>query len=433
MNLPPLYGKDRNGNTLVWQVKATGDRVITEYGRLGGKLIRSIDRVRVTNAGRANERGGETQAEAEAKSSWDKKRKLGYFETIQEADSTTVYLPMLAQPLTREVKTAMGYTKTTHELPEVFTVQRKLNGLRCMSFNVADGSALAGNLGASGILMRSREGEDWTTLGHIAAQLPRFLPSGGIADGEIYLHGTPLQTLNSMVKRWQMETAYLQYHVYDLPAENMVWSERKLALRAKYTQYALDTYALMFPGVAPPDDMVLWVADPDVMPLPTFVATLPIQYVRSYTATSEAMARQLEQMFVAEGYEGAILRREDRPYEFGLVRPDSMLKLKSFQDADFEIIDVKGREVFENDTSYWIVDKFVFRNTQGRNSFESVPRGSMNQRRQWWEERESLRGRFGVVRFLERSNDGIPQGNPVMIAIRLEEDLSDSESTMWET
>lgn len=432
MNLPPLYGKDRKGNTLIWQVSAKGDCTVTEYGRLGGKLIRSIDRVRSTNVGRANQREGESQAQAEAKSAWDKKRKLGYFETIEAADTTTVYLPMLAQPLSHEVKTASGYQVVKHTVPDTFTVQRKLNGLRCLSFNAPAGSALAVNLGADGIVMRSREGEDWDTLGHIANELKRFSHSEEIMDGEIYQHGVPLQTLNSYVKRWQMETAYLQYHIYDLPSEQHTWAERKAKLREKYIEYVYRSWDARFPDLAPPGEFLSWTDDIDQNPLPPFVAQLPIQYVRSYTVNTEDAARNLEQLFVSEGYEGAILRREDRPYEFGLVRPDSMLKLKSFQDADFEILDVKGREIIDETGSYWIVDKFVFRNNRGNNSFESVPRGSMLLRRQWWDERETLRGRFGVVRFLERSNDGIPQGNPVMIAIRLEEDLSESEPGLWE-
>jgi hypothetical protein len=50
-------------------------------------------------------------------------------------------------------------------------------------------------------------------------------------------------------------------------------------------------------------------------------------------------------------------------------------------------------------------------------------------RREYWTNRGSYIGQKLVVRFLERSIDGIPQGNPVGIAVRLPEDTPEADST----
>lgn len=410
--LPTLYSLTRDKQIQQWTVSTSKDIVITEHGLLNGKQIKHMDRVRSTNVGRANQRVGETQAEAEAKSAWDKKRKTGYFETIEEARSTTVYLPMLAHPLEKEILKANGErVKSKIEIDWTRSngvdIQRKYNGLR--------GLAVPGIFIGSKkpMVIRSREAEEWENLGHIEEHLGYlcFAASDGnwLFDGEIYQHGVPLQTLNSLVKRKQDGTEQLKYYIYDMPSFHH-WSWRRAQLETVYRRYvATRATALgLLAGEA-------------------FVRDLPLQLAPTSTVQSEEEARLVQRMYVAEGYEGAILRQKHLPYEFNF-RCESIIKLKDFIDANFEIVDVLSRELLEDGKApVVIVDKFVFRNNLSEATFEAVPKGSLAQRAEWWEMREEIIGRFGIVRFHERSVDGIPQNNPTVVAIRLDEDCGGAE------
>lgn len=66
-------------------------------------------------------------------------------------------------------------------------VQPKMDSLRCL-------------VSANDLALRSRAGKTYS-LPHIAEQLARILPANAIADGELNIHGVPLQTIVSPVRR----------------------------------------------------------------------------------------------------------------------------------------------------------------------------------------------------------------------------------------
>jgi len=442
LELPTLYARARNGAITQWRVYNRGDIVCTEFGKLGGKQTLHQDRVRSTNVGRANARIGEAQAEAEAQSAWTKKLAEGYFDSVNKAQTALVLLPMLAHPLEKKVKRSGKEMKVERDVNwNHVWVQPKLNGLRCLTMyydpTLTVFADMAGKPPAADIVMRSREGEDWTTLKHIKEDLAMLMRPGDMVDGEVYQHHVPLQQLNSYIKREQEQTKFLQYHLYDFPAQRGVitagWDSRWSCLRDAYATYVHYKTALakvsMFSrhfieetidGLHPGGRLAL------------IISMLPIQLVPTVTATSRSEARALQQKFIQDGYEGAILRASERPYEFN-NRCDGLLKLKDFQDESFVILDVKGRELIKDDKSVTIVDKFVFQNNLpgDTTAFEAVPRGTMEERAAWWNQRKELVGETMTVRFLERSVSKLPQGNPVALGFRLEEDLGPEEGSLW--
>jgi DNA ligase-1 len=394
IELEPLYCKNKSGGIQVWRVYAEAGTVITEHGVVGGKLVTNRVRCKPTNVGRANARDEVQQAIFEATSAHTEKKKAGYFTSITEAQNSFVLLPMLAHPLYKDAKVKGALTKVKREVN--FThcwAQRKYNGLRCLSPVRADGVQLI-----------SRQGTLWDSAGldHIRKALLSIGRPGDVYDGELYIHGVPLQTLNSYIKRNQPETAKLQYVLYDMPiAEGQrdgTFEERFHELRARLARY--DGTALL---LAP-----------------------------TKLCTSEAEVHAMQQHVVfQEGYEGLIIRQAGFRYEFG-DRSESLIKYKTFQDAEFEIIDSIPREWFPpgSSASLQVLDKFVCKNDSGDKTFEVVPRGDMaGTRREYWTNRGSYIGQKLVVRFLERSIDGIPQGNPVGIAVRLPEDTPEADST----
>lgn len=383
---PTLYGRDRKGAVLEWNVTAVDDLVVTAHGKLGGRKAINKTRSAPTNVGRANARNADEQAIFEAQAAWTKKVKEGYCESVDKARSTKIYLPMLAHPM------VSAKTKREIDWSNAQYAQPKLNGLRCLATIQPDGS----------VSMMSRQGTPWTILGHIEEQLKLIGRPGDIFDGEIYQHGIPLQTLNSWVKRMQPNTLLLDYHLYDMPAcqgqEDGVWEDRHAELQRRLARY------------------------PDV------VCRKALQAVPTRLVRDEAEIKAFFSEVITEGYEGLIIRCGGRRYEFN-ERTDSLLKWKKFIDAEFKIVDVLPREYNAKMT---ICDKFVCQTADGKN-FEVVPRGTMETRAAYWEDRAIYVGRKLVVRFLEYSNAGIPQGNTVGIAIRLPEDMpmESAPGKMW--
>jgi hypothetical protein len=139
-----------------------------------------------------------------------------------------------------------------------------------------------------------------------------------------------------------------------------------------------------------------------------------------------------EKEAIINGYEGLILRLHGDGYAFGLARPKSLMKWKRFTDEEFEVIDMRSLDYSCNNTTVTICDVCFCKNNLTDATFKAKPRGSVEQMREYWVNKEAYIGKRGVVRFLERSDDGIPQGNPVLVAFRLDEDTDGKDASMWE-
>ena len=57
--LPVLFSTDKSGNRRRWKIKSIGDMLHTEYGRVGGKLIRNERKCQAVSVGRKNEKSPE--------------------------------------------------------------------------------------------------------------------------------------------------------------------------------------------------------------------------------------------------------------------------------------------------------------------------------------------------------------------------------------
>src|SRR5690606_9954829 len=119
--------------------------------------------------------------------------------------------------------------------------------------------------------------------------------------------------------------------------------------------------------------------------------------------------------YIEAGYEGAIVRLLDAPYELG-KRSNSLLKVKSFVDEEFKIISVTdGVGKFEGCAIIRVV-------TPEGKEFDVTPKGTMEERAEMYQQRESLIGQLLKVQFFEKSQDGIPRF-PVGLGVRMPEDL----------
>jgi DNA ligase-1 len=131
---------------------------------------------------------------------------------------------------------------------------------------------------------------------------------------------------------------------------------------------------------------------------------------REYHVHSRDGVQQAHDAFVAEGYEGAIVRAMNAEYKYG-YRSSGLLKVKAFQDAEFTIVGwTAGKGKFQE------VPIFRCRTEAGK-EFDVVPQGSNMERSTMLAAAHTLVGKQLTVKFFDWTDDGLPQF-PVGICIR---------------
>lgn len=282
-NLPTLYKKKQVWNCLVTN-KGEYSEILVSFGQLGGKIQDKVTTITVgKNIGKANETTHFEQACLEAESKWLKQKDKLYREDGEQDDSFSVR-PMLAQ----------SYDKHAKKIVFPCYSQRKYDGLR----NLATSKGLY-----------SRQGKQFKALDHIQDAVCSILANfpDTVLDGELYSHSLDFQSIISGVKRDEKNeyTSQIEYHVYDCVMPGP-YSER-----LQFLQELLSS------------------------------ASLPLVLVRTDTVNNPGDIHPLHDEYVADGYEGLMLRNAH-----GVYTPDKrsydLQKVKSFMDAEFKILAVRA-------------------------------------------------------------------------------------------
>ena len=292
--LPILYARCENGNIQQWLMTVDGDGYFSTEGIVGGKQTINKSRVaKAKNVGRANESLPEEQAILEAQAKWDKKKKQGYFEKIEDIDKELFVQVMLAKHL----------CDYEDKLVYPVGVDRKYNGGRV--YTVASGSF-------------TRTGEKYMSIPHIYESLapifkkfPNFL-----ADGEAYSHEYRFK-LN--------EIMHIVRKSVNVTQEDLKESREKIKL------YVYDGYNF---GTVTKDT-------------PCFERRKALkELLKGYQyieVVDYELANSIEEIhaiynkYVEDGYEGAIIRM-NAPYEN--KRSKNLLKLKPENSSEAVIVEV---------------------------------------------------------------------------------------------
>ncbi|MBE1301798.1 MAG: hypothetical protein GJ680_18085 [Alteromonadaceae bacterium] len=336
---------------------------------LGGKPNISKTIVKMgKNIGKANETTPCEQAVAEAKSKVSKQLDKGYVKHMPNADAEVTNAlgtvqPMLAKPADK-VK--------NWSLPAY--VQPKFDGHRLLATIIDDE-----------VVLYSRTGKP-VDIQHIKNELTDLFMTGKwdgtTLDGEIYIHGLPLQQISSLVKKPKQGSNNLVYHLYDIVTDEP-YGERLVRLQ----QITASTSAVVLTDT-------------------TFVS-------------STDQLDQLHAKHLSQGYEGTMVRLPHFSYERG-KRSSGLLKRKDFQDAEFKIIgfelgkpDIKGTDTFQRP---------VFKlTTADGECFNCTAPGTMVERHQFYlDGLEKLVGRLLTVKFFNYTDRGAPY---LPVALRLRVDL----------
>lgn len=361
--LPSLYAKTAGDAINIWTCWIKGCYVHMRWGQVNGTMQEGSYVCTPKNCGRANATSAEEQARLEAISRWKKQLKRKYYMSEEAAQTVFKHKPMLAKVF-----------KDVKRITYPASLQPKYDGLRCTAER-QDGK----------VVLHSRGGDAYTVV-HIQEELEKYLPEGLMLDGELYRHNTPLQTLNSWVRRPQMDSLLLEYHVYDcvpLGQTELTWLERKAVLDTWFT--TLPKYTDIYP-----------------------VNTWEVQNAEEIKTKHDEL--------VQCGYEGAIVRLFHGKYRFG-YRSSELLKVKEFQDAEFKIVGWKQKKIRLNDEGVEIVTPcFICVTAEGK-QFDVVPKGTHEERRRFFEEASTHVGKDVTVRYFNWTPEGLPF-LPVGIAIR---------------
>jgi len=369
--LPVLYKKTTGGRVQSWEIwvtrlKSNGyGKMYTRYGLVDGQQQEIQEIISEgKNEGRGNATTPYEQACLEAAARWDKQRnRKGYAEDPTGAASAAIrsVSPMLAQKFQDHEKKVNWDTALA---------QPKLNGFRCI-VRVVEGKLVA----------FSRENQV-LEVPHVLQALRKPMLNEGImaVDGELYTHGMSLNVISSACKKLSKLTEQIQYNIYDTVTDE-AYAKRIKDLHLK----------LCFGGDARVIQMV---------------ETVKVR------TRDELMTAQAE--FVGQGYEGAMLRHGDAGYESGR-RSSYLLKVKTFLDAEFKVVDYKyGRGKMAKVPIFTCV-------TDEGHHFDVLPQGTMEERHELGEKAGSLLGSMLTVKYQEMTKTAEPVPfHPVGIGFREE-------------
>lgn len=370
-SFPELQGDSQLGKTKMWSIRVlerNGSGVIeTIHGYVDGK--KQVNEKIITegkNIGKKNETTALQQAVNEARTAWIKKKESGYNEltsnTLVDTSSSrgkgfteNVPLPMLAH----------DYNKRGKSISYPCFVQRKYDGTRCVA------------IPGKGLFSRNRK--QYPHLKHIFDEINR-LPSEIILDGELYSDTLTFQEIVGIVKREtlkkedQEKQLHIKYHVYDIISDNS-YEQRFHSLQNIFNKNAFKH----------------------------------IHFVETTLCDSEKKMKELHNQYVAEGYEGIMMRNKTGSYKN--ARSVDLQKYKEFFDDEYEVVDYKEGEGQEEGCVLWIC-----KTPEGK-IFNCRPRGSREDRMELFKNGNQYIGKKLTVRFQELTDEKVPRF-PVGIAFR---------------
>ncbi len=355
----PLYGYDKKNTLKEWTIKVERfekcSKVIYSYGKVGGKKTECILTIeRGKNLGKKNETNHFTQALNEAEQRIrQKKNKDNYSEVKPDlcGSPSKVLLPMLAHE----------FQKHKHKIQFPCYVQPKLDGYR-MIYD-SDNHAC-----------KSRTGKVFEVLKdtNMYKQLKMQTLS---LDGELYVHDKSFNFENYGILRKKkindvdkLMLNRISFFVYDIPDEKAKFEDRMTLLQSKHFGDKIQV-------------------------VPTFECN-DLDEIDIY-----------HRKFIEEGYEGTMVRNRCGFYKCKF-RSHNLLKYKSFNDDEFEIIGfTKERDTGNNmDLVVW---KCITHDKS--KTFNVQSKGTRTERNELYKEGEKYLGKMLWVQYFGFTADGIPR------------------------
>jgi DNA ligase-1 len=365
--LQTLYGFEKSGKVKIWnaKVKKVNENLSISsisFGQLNGKQqLSERDYIEGKNIGKKNETSPYDQCLAETTKKWkDKQEKEGYKLKIENEKENKHY-PMLAN-------TFDPNKKKKNDIIFPCFVQPKIDGLRCIIYKEKDE-----------IKTQSRSGTFFETLDHIKENLISFFKKfpNVILDGELYTTKMPFEELAGVIKKNKNKDIekikHVEYHIYDKIDLDLSF-EKRFEWIYQNCQYK----------------------------------SICIVQTELIKDTNEFKKKFSE--FVELGYEGIMLRNIDGKYREN-YRSNDLQKYKEFVEDEYEIVGYKEGDGRDKGTVIWICQ------TKEDNKFSVRPRGTIENRKEFFKKGDKYIGKKLTVIYQELSEMNIPRF-PVGKAIR---------------
>ena len=279
--------------------------------------------------------------------------------------------------LAKDPKVGTKYFKKdgtpTEKWNDDWYVSRKLDGIRSAVFlDSGDYKAISRtgksqNIAFSNIFRNTDLMKIFTIIGE-----------DKMIDGELYQHGKRLQYLSGVVQKGAYDPLYhdgLEFWIFDYADDTTTAEERAKKLNA-------------------------------IVPL---LKGTSIKINIQTKVNNYAAMKVLHDKWVLDGYEGLIARKADALYGYG-KRDERMIKLKEFQDDEFEIVGhklgLRGAE-----------DMCFICKTEDGLTFDPKPIGDRQVKLNYVADMHNLIGKMATVKFFNYTKDGIPN-LPALVCVR---------------
>jgi len=256
-------------------------------------------------------------------------------------------------------------------------LQPKLDGIRCI-------------MSRDGLL--SRKNKYFSSCPHLELYLHK-IPEGIKLDGELIIPNAPLSTIESFVMRQRPDLTVCQeieFHVFDIIDTEAPFSAR-IEEANRIVELMEEYYILCRTSKDHPYQRINY-----------FSKKCPFKIVHTILHDKPISDDELKDQFdefKEMGYEGMMVRNLDAPYEINKRSP-GLLKMKSFVDSEFEIVDVipgtGGLGVFVCQTS-------------SGQEFKCSFKGTTAKKKQILTYKQNYIGKFLKVEFEGFSEYGIPR------------------------
>jgi DNA ligase-1 len=260
---------------------------------------------------------------------------------------------------------AHDYNKRGKSIKFPCFVQRKFDGTRCV--------------GMPGKGLFSRNRKSYPHMSHIVNEINK-LPPTIILDGELYSDTLTFQEIVGLVKRETLKKGdeekqlQIKFHIYDI-INGMPYDQRYANLQMLFNKYKFKYLTL----------------------------------VKTDVCESEEKMKELHSQYVQENFEGIMLRNKQGLYKN--ARSADLQKYKEFFDTECKIVDYKEGEGQEEGCVIWIC-----KTSEGK-LFSCRPRGSREEREEYYTNGKQYIGKKLTVRYQEKTDDGLLRF-PVGIAVR---------------
>ena len=287
--------------------------------------------------------------------------------------------PPTVSPVT--AMTALSFDKHSSKIKFPAVVQRKLDGVRCLSWTDANDD----------VVMMSRRNNPFYGLDHIRKEIKSLnLPANIVLDGELYAHGDKMtfQKLAGLVRRRTAKDAdakeieKIRYHVYDMIDLN----DRMKPFKDRHK--FLDNNI----GVKKP---------------------VYLDVVENFIVADKEEGDKRHSQFVQEGFEGLMFRNIDSPYQG--KRSAHLQKYKKFDDAEFKVVGYEEAQGKDAGTVIWVLE-----NVAGE-QFRARPKGTLAERAKMFDtvstKPDTYIGKMMTIKYFGLTDAGIPRF-PIAIALR---------------